>query len=327
MQKFHVGLIAMLICCIAFVSCNRDPQRMMAPETSTEETMSDDSGLMPGVTQEVPGDKTGGGPGKMPGDVGGGDSDVIESMVLIPAGEFQMGSIDADVDGDEKPVHPVYVDAFYMDTHEVTNAAYKAFVDANPQWQKGNIQAKFHDGNYLSNWNGNNYPAGKANHPVTYVSWYAAMAYAAWAEKRLPTEAEWEYAARGGLKGKKYPWGDTISSRNASYFPHVDGTTAVGRYAANNYGLFDMAGNVWEWCLDEWKFDFYAVSPYLNPLSGAPTIRSIQENFTSVQSARVLRSGSWNSRALSVRVTSRHRFTPALTSSVFGFRCVRAVSP
>ena len=188
-----------------------------------------------------------------------------------------------------------------MDTHEVTNAAYKAFVDANPQWRKGNIQPEFHDGDYLSDWNGNNYPAGKANHPVTYVSWYAAMAYSAWAEKRLPTEAEWEYAARGGLEGQKYPWGDTISPENANYYPHVGEATAVGRYAANDYGLFDMAGNVWEWCLDEWIFDFYAVSPDRNPLSGALTLQSIQknfasvksaeENFASVQSARVLRSG------------------------------------
>ena len=99
-------------------------------------------------------------------DEDGGDSDVTGGMVLIPAGEFQMGSIDADADDDEEPVHTVYVDAFYMDTHEVTNAAYKAFVDANPQWQKGNIQAKFHDGEYLGDWDGNNYPAGKANHPV-----------------------------------------------------------------------------------------------------------------------------------------------------------------
>ena len=317
MQKFHVGLIAMLICCVAFVSCTRDPQQMMAPEKPTEQTMPVDSGLMPDVTQEVPGDKTDGEPGK----------DVLGDMVLIPAGEFQMGSIDADADDDEKPVHTVYVDAFYMDTHEVTNAAYKAFVDANPQWQKGNIQAKFHDGNYLSNWDGDNYPAGKANHPVTWVSWYAAMAYSAWAEKRLPTEAEWEYAARGGLEGKKYPWGDTISRQNANYYPHVRESTAVGRYAPNNYGLFDMAGNVWEWCLDEWKFDFYAVSPKPNPLSGPLTLESIQENFASVQSDRVLRGGSRNSKAHDVRVASREFYEPRIASNVFGFRCVRDVIP
>ena len=319
MQKFQVGLIAMLICCVALVSCHRDmPKKMMAPEEPTEKQVPDDKGpdMMKSPTDTEPST-----------DVGGGDSDVTEGMELIPAGEFQMGSTDADADDDEKPVHTVYVDAFYIDRHEVTNAAYKKFVDANPQWQKGNIQAKFHDGDYLSNWDGNNYPDGKADYPVTYVSWYAAMAYAAWAEKRLPTEAEWEYAARGGLNGKKYPWGDTISPQSANYYPHVLESTAVGQYAENDYGLFDMAGNVWEWCLDEWKFDFYADSPERNPVSGAPTIRWIQENFESVQSARVLRSGSWNSKARSVRVASREFYTPTLTSSVFGFRCVKAVTP
>ena len=102
MQKFQVGLIAMLICCVAFVSCEA-PQRMMAPEKPTGETMPVESGsMLPDVTQEVPGDKTDGEPGK----------DVPEDMVLIPAGKFQMGSIDADADGDEKPVHTVDVDAF-----------------------------------------------------------------------------------------------------------------------------------------------------------------------------------------------------------------------
>ena len=351
MQKFQVGLIAVLICCVALVSCNTErAQQMMAPAGPTEEPVQDDMGSAEPAEEPVQVDTgsaepieepvqvdTGPGmmesptdtePSEMPGiDVGGGDSDVTGGMVLIPAGEFQMGSIDADADSDEKPVHTVYVDAFYMDTHEVTNAAYKAFVDANPQWQKGNIQAKFHDGEYLRDWDGNNYPAGKANHPVTWVSWYAAVAYAAWAEKRLPTEAEWEYAARGGLKGKKYPWGDTISPQDANYFPHASGATAVGRYAANNYGLFDMAGNMWEWCLDEWVFDFYANSPNRNPLSGAPTIRSIQENFASVESDRVLRGGSWNSKARSVRVASREFYAPQVTGSVLGFRCVRAVTP
>lgn len=331
MQKFQVGLIAMLICCVAFVSCEPIRKVVLTPtDTESSETS--------GIEEPVPGDMdpemmespTDTEPSQMPGIAeGDGDSDVTEGMVLIPAGEFQMGSVDADADDDEKPVHTVDVDAFYMDTHEVTNAAYKAFVDANPQWQKRKIQPIFHDGDYLSNWDDNNYPAGKANHPVTYVSWYAAMAYSAWAEKRLPTEAEWEYAARGGLEGKKYPWGDTISSENANYFPHVLEATAVGQYAANNYGLFDMAGNVWEWCLDEWKFDFYAVSPDRNPLSGEHTLESIQEkeNFTSVQSARVLRSGSWNSNAQGVRVANRQFYTPMLTSSVFGFRCVRDVTP
>lgn len=141
-------------------------------------------------------------------DLENNDESVLDAMVLIPAGEFQMGSPNPDPEYCHHPVHTVYTDVFYMDTHEVTNAAYKAFVDNNPKWRKERIHQGYSQG-YLTHWNGNNYPEGKENHPVIFVSWYAAIAYAKWVGKRLPTEAEWEKAARGGLEGHKYPWGDT----------------------------------------------------------------------------------------------------------------------
>lgn len=184
-----------------------------------------------------------------------------EGMVLIPAGEFLMGSDDVDASGNEGPVHTVYVDAFYIDKYEVTNAQYKQFIDANPQWQKDRIDRTLHDGTYLALWNGNDYPPKRASHPVVYVSWYAAIAYAEWAGKRLPTEAEWEKAARGGLTGKKYPWGDDLDSSKANYNHNAKDITPVGSYPPNGYGLYDMAGNVWEWCLDAYSDDFYARSP------------------------------------------------------------------
>ena len=252
---------------------------------------------------------------------------VPADMVLIPSGEFQMGSSYSEADSDEKPVHTVYVDAFYMDKHEVTNAQFKAFVDANPQWQKVRISRDYHDGEYLNYWNGNIYPQGMGNYPVVYVSWYAAMAYARWAGKRLPTEAEWEKAARGGLVGQKYPWGNGIDSTRANFGRNVGKTTPVGSYTANGYGLYDMAGNVWEWCLDEYDADFYARSPLRNPVSGAESPDQIVKRFTRVKPDRVLRGGSWFSGAPLLRVATRIRLTPAFTNVTSGFRCARDVNP
>ena len=257
--------------------------------------------------------------------------EISEGMVLIPAGEFQMGSNDDEAQNDEQPVHTVHINAFFMDEHEVTNSEYKAFLLENPNWQKKQIDKRFHNGEYLKHWSDdNNYPSGKADHPVTYVSWYAAMAYAEWAGKRLPTEAEWEYAARGGLAEKKYPLGNTISTRQANYNNHVGDTTAVGRYAANGYDLYDMAGNVWEWCLDEYDADFYFVSrDSRNPISGARTIQWILDNFKNIlaKSSRVLRGGSWFNSAPALRVADRGGVTPTYARGTVGFRCARAVTP
>ena len=257
-----------------------------------------------------------------------------EGMVSIPAGEFQMGS-----DGplpqhawwagklvDERPRHTVYVDAFFMDEHEVTNLEYQQFLRANPSWRKDKIDDRFHSGNYLKDWQGNAYPDGKTRHPVVHVSWYAAMAYAQWVGKRLPTEAEWEYAARGGLAGKAYPWGDEWDDdqvhigewRNGG---RTGGTVKGGKYPPNGYGLYDMAGNVWEWCLDEYNKDFYSISPRENPLSGADSIDWIINNFTDIKSERVLRGGSWYE--LNVRVAYRNGKDPTKTYFDTGFRCVK----
>lgn len=127
-----------------------------------------------------------------------------KGMVRIPAGMFQMESHeDDDMFIQEKILHPVYVNAFYIDKREVTNAEYKRFIDANPTWRKDRIAPKFHDGDYLNSWRDNTYPQGRGDRSVVNVSWYAAMAYAAWVGKRLPTEAEWEKAAdEGGWKKK-----------------------------------------------------------------------------------------------------------------------------
>ena len=266
---------------------------------------------------------------------------IPEGMVLIPAGSFEMGIDDGEAwNTDPRPVHTVHLDAFYMDVYEVTNAQFKAFVDANPEWQKDRIDDQLHSGAYLHDWTGTDYPAGKADHPVVYVSWYAAMAYAEWAGKRLPTEAEWEYAARGGLAGKKYPWGDTITLADANYSEYdenwnpigdIDGTTPVGQYAANGYGLYDMAGNVGEWCLDRYESDFYHYSDNSrNPIAGRMTLQELRENFISLptNSRRVQRGSSWGtSLAEDLLVTNRGSAPATSTLQYYGFRCVRPVTP
>ena len=150
---------------------------------------------------------------------------IPEDMILIPEGEYQGSSIESSL-GDSKfntPDHTIHVDTFYMDKCPVTNAQFKEFTDANPLWRKAkrrndwnkskkkmSIFGRFHDGNYLNHWYENNYPIGMEAHPVTNVSWFAAMAYAQWVGKRLPSEAEWEKAARGGLIRQHYPWGDNL---------------------------------------------------------------------------------------------------------------------
>ncbi len=259
-------------------------------------------------------------------------------MMLIPAGEFQMGSNNSKADNGEKPLHNVYVDAFYMDKHLVTNAQYMEFVTANPQWhksskwyewgkkQKTSIAKRYHDGDYLKHWHEHIYPKEKADHPVTWVSWYAAMAYARWVGKRLPTEAEWEKAARGGLTEQEYPWGNTIDFSQANYNSSVGDTTPVGEYPANGYGLHDMAGNAWEWCLDTYDADFYTHSPHRNPISGANTDESVTNELTNNTSFRVLRGGSWLDSPQYIRSAFRYKINPTLTLARIGFRCVQAVT-
>ena len=254
-------------------------------------------------------------------DVAGPRSPIPPDMVFFRARRFfTMGNWGKDAETDEKPQHNVHLDAFYMDKYETTNAQYKEFIDANPQWQKNRIPKKYHDGDYLKHWNGNDYPPDKANHPVVYVSWYAAMAYAEWRGKRLPTEAEWECAARGSWHGH------AINADEANYGENVGDTTPVGTYPPGASGLYDMAGNVWEWCLDEYNADFYSVSPRHNPVAGG-TMDTIVSDWMNVKSVRVLRGGSWVSDAKFVRVSDRTRFTPKITNKARGFRCVKPVTP
>ncbi len=254
-------------------------------------------------------------------------------MVLIPAGEFQMGSENGD--SDEKPVHTVYLDAFYIDTFPVTNAQFQTFLDANPQWRKpqwiqAKIARKYHDGYYLYHWNRNGYPLGKGDRPVVYVSWYAAMAYAEWVGKRLPTEAEWEKAARGGLVGKKYPTGDWLSSKIANFGRNIGSPTPLGNYPPNGYGLYDIVGNIWEWCLDDYRSDAYRSSIHNNAISEISVTDMIDDwrNLNGIRKpGRVLRGGGWKTPLRNVRVAYRNWQLSTKTTEDIGFRCVKPGTP
>lgn len=261
---------------------------------------------------------------------------IPQDMAFIPGGNYLMGSDEKQNKGDN-PLRTVYVDSFFMDKYPVTNRQFKEFVEANPQWRKPadiylwNIkwnktkEKPEHDGDYLKHWNGNNFPEDMETHPVIWVSWYAAMSYAEWKSKRLPTEAEWEKAARGGTSGQNYPWGTAIDPTLANYHDTIGDTTEVGKYPANGYGLSDMVGNVWEWCLDVYDADFYHNSQQQNPISGMNSVHSVTKELSDESVLRVLRGGSWLDAPQRLQTSFRYKNNPTRTLGWIGFRCVKEV--
>ena len=233
-------------------------------------------------------------------------------MVLIPAGEFQMGSTYL-TNKESQPVHTVYLDAFYIDTHEVTVGEYKQFLKAQGKQRLSSVAEKY-------------VPTDK--HPIVDVSWHDAMAYAQWVGKRLPTEAEWEKAARGPEQFEHYPWaGKEIGSSQANYNGTWGEILPVGRFKPNGYGLYDIAGNVFEWCLDPFFNDFYENSPRENPFAGFQfkTRDETIANFKDVKGQRVIRGGNWKSEPLNVRVDLRNKADGTQGYINVGFRCAKDV--
>lgn len=305
-------------------------------------------------------------------------------MILIPGGDFQMGSEEKGARPDERPVHKVHVSRFWMDVTEVTNAEFKRFVDAThyvttaervpsreeimAQLPPGSpeppremfvpgslvFDAPKSPGQYWWKWvaganwrhpeGPNSSIVGKERYPVVQVSWDDAMAYAKWAGKRLPTEAEWEFAARGGLKGKIYAWGNESPYQGKSRaniwqgeFPMEnadnDGyrrASPVKSFAANGYGLYDMTGNVWEWVSDWYRFDAYQAFSKTaladNP-EGPPDSWDPEEPYAK---KRTQRGGSFlcdKSYCQSYRVSARMKSSPDTGLLHTGFRCVKPISP
>ncbi len=262
-----------------------------------------------------------------------------EGMVFIVGGLFEMGDSKNEGDYYEKPVHTVNINSFYMSKYEVTQKEWKEVMGNNPSCFEGD------------------------NRPVEQVNWFDAVEYCnKLSEKeglekcysgsgdaitcdftkngyRLPTEAEWEYAARGGLEGKRFSSGETIShstngdeqacyrsywkngvpyysydvSPTEGYYQGADGTIEVGSFTPNGYGLYDMAGNVWEWCWDWFDDAYYSSSPSDNPIG------------PSDGAYRVLRGGGWNYIAYRCRIATRHNVSSGYSDDSFGFRVVRSL--
>jgi formylglycine-generating enzyme required for sulfatase activity len=226
-------------------------------------------------------------------------------MIFVPPGQFQMGSR-PDEPGrkdDEMSHEQRLLRGYWIDAAEVTYASYRRFIVANPDWQKDRIARQRHDGNYLRDWNGTEFSAEKANQPVVWVSWPAASAYAKWAGKRLPTEVEWEYAARSGTD-TPYWWGTAFDATRAAL------PSAGTRDAARSpWGIESMLGSVWEW-----TSTLYGPYPY-----AAGDGREDAD----AGGRRVKRGGAWNGGATFLRAANRSSEQPVLTSDLLGFRCVR----
>ncbi|KAF0190647.1 MAG: serine/threonine protein kinase [Gammaproteobacteria bacterium] len=249
-----------------------------------------------------------------------GEWQELETLITVPAGQFIMGTNFGRADVQDKPQHVQSLPAFQIDKYPVTNAQYARFVAATGRrpplhWKNGRI------------------PARLEKHPVTMVSWFDAKKYAEWAGKRLPTEAEWERAARG-TDGRRWPWGNNMDPERLNTYYQVGSTTMVGSYAngASPEGVMDMAGNVSEWVADDFlpypeteapKEMFQAKVAQI-PESAADRSKQVAEFVVTEERYKVMRGGSWKSDPFSTSAYHRNFSWPNFASDFFGFRCAKS---
>jgi sulfatase modifying factor 1 len=254
--------------------------------------------------------------------------DLFPRFARVPAGDFRMGADDGDED--ERPSHAAYVDTFHLAVHPVTNQQYAEFVRATgypapavrdvPVFVTPSQELTFRDLAAPYVWRGGEIPQARFRHPVTLVTFQDACRYCDWLSIelslpiRLPTEAEWERAARGTFEGRRYPWGDDIDPSRANFMPdpglkRYRGTRPVGSFAPNGFGLYDMAGNVWEWIADWYAADTYRTTERRNPTGPAEG------------SLRMLRGGSWVTHDVDqLRCSHRHKVPSDTYAYSIGFR-------
>jgi len=249
-----------------------------------------------------------------------------DEMVLVKGCTFTMGSREDGGNNNEKPAHSVSLDSFMIDVCEVTNRAFAKFIEATDYVTEAEKRGRgwiWHEEGWReqqgANWR---HPKGPSDsiercmdHPVVQVSWNDAHAYCRWRQKRLPTEAEWECSCRAGTT-TRYSIGDTIDHEDANYSgtgktDQWEGTSPVGSFSPNPWGLYDMHGNVWEWCQDFYEEDFYKQAPQRNP------VNQIKVPY------RVMRGGAWDYCATGMRSSHRGGDFAYGASDARGFRCAK----
>jgi formylglycine-generating enzyme required for sulfatase activity len=251
-------------------------------------------------------------------------------LARIPAGDFLMGA--ADGEADERPVHRVHLSEYFIGRFPVTNDEYARFVRATgypapalrglPLVAAGGRDSLFKEFSSPYVWQDGEPPQGRGSHPVVLVRYDDAVAYCEWLSKtlertcRLPTEAEWERAARGGVDGVRYPWGEDIDPSRGNYLTdpaakRQRGTRPTGTYPANAFGLCDVIGNAWEWVADWYSAEYYGLGDAQDPHGPASG------------SLRVVRGGSWVTEDIPMmRSAYRHKVPPDTYAYSIGFRIV-----
>lgn len=251
-------------------------------------------------------------------------SDSASDMRLIPGATIRIGTDSSEVAdivswlglASPEPIWPevpsqvVTVADFRLDTIDVTNSAFAAFVEARPEWSRDGVSPESHNGRYLEHWGAAGPSSEILAHPVTFVSWPAAVAYCQWKGRRLPSEAEYEWAAQGPDSPTRYPWGDapphdTLVSWGGN---GIEGTVPVASYPPNGRGLYDMSGNVWHFTSDAWRRS-YADGPDPDVAADDPEAR------------KVVRGGSWGANAANLRIRYRDSHRSFDAREMVGFRC------
>lgn len=243
----------------------------------------------------------------------------LAQMITIPAGDFIMGTDINRADPQDKPQRKVSLTGYKIDKYPVTNAQYARFVAATGRrpplhWKNGKI------------------PVGLERHPVTMVSWFDAKAYAEWVGKRLPTEIEWERAARG-TDGRRWPWGDTMDPMRLNTYYQIGSTTEVGAYpaGASPDGVLDMAGNVSQWVADDFlpypgtdaPGDLFKAKVAQLPVSASERSQKVAEFVSTEERYKVMRGGAWKSDPFSTSSYHRNFSWPHFAADFFGFRCAQ----